>query len=187
MINLTNKGWVVFGTRGGGKSWLVKHILDSTPSHLVYDPLNEHAGYRQYIPTDRASTTELSEMIAGMVIPWKPALFVIDEANRYIQPKPTRLPPGVADLNDFARHWGISTGFVARRPTQFHTDIVELAHYLFVFNLNGKNDYAYFEGLYRGFGDAVRALQPHQFAMLREGSELTVHHPIDKPRHPRLT
>ena len=115
MIDLTDKSFVIFGLRGSGKSWLVKNILDSTPDHIIYDPLGEHKGYRQYIPDDRDSTDELSEMIQGLVIKKKPSLFIIDEANKYIPPKPTRLCPGVADLVDFSRHWKISFGAVARR------------------------------------------------------------------------
>jgi len=104
MIDLTDKSFVIFGLRGSGKSWLVKSILDSTADHIIYDPLNEHRGYRQYIPDDRESVEELSEMIQGLVIKQKPSLFIIDEANKYIPPKPTRLCPGVADLVDFSRH-----------------------------------------------------------------------------------
>lgn len=187
MIDLHNKGWCVFGLRGSGKSWLVKHILDSTPNHIVYDPLNEHQGYRRYSPEDRSSTEELSEFVNAIVIPRKPDLFVIDEANKYVQPKPTRLPPGVSDLNDFARHWGISTGYVARRPVQFHTDIVELSNHVFFFSLPGKNDYQYLEGLHSGLGDTVRSLPPFHFATLTDGRDIQVHTPIGPPKHPRRT
>ena len=172
MIDLTNKSFVIVGKRGGGKSWLTKHILDSTPSHLVYDPLGEHIGYRQYIPTDRESPFELDEVIKGMVIPWRPALFIIDEANKYVPAKPRPMPPGVSDLNDFARHWGISAGYICRRPVQFHTDIVELANYVFFFKLTGRNDYQYMEDLHEGLGDKVRALKPFQFVILEDGDKI---------------
>lgn len=178
-INLVSKGWCVFGLRGSGKSELVKQILSTTRDHMVYDPLDEHEGRNRYVPTDRESVKELDEFIRGIVIPRKPALCVIDEANKYIQPKPTRLPPGVADLNDFARHWGISCGYVARRPVQFHTDIVELANFAFFFHLPGKNDYAYMEGIYQGLGDQVRALEKYHFVILEEGQSMTVHSPVD--------
>jgi hypothetical protein len=150
---------------------------------LVYDPLDEHKGYRRYIPTNRESVDELDRVIKTLVIPKRPALVVIDEANKYIQPKPTRLPPGVADLNDFARHWGISCGYVARRPVQFHTDIVELANYVFFFHLSGRNDYQYMENLKVGLGDTVRALPKYHFAILENGQKVTVHGPVDKPSH----
>ena len=112
-IDLTNKSFVICGQKGTGKSWLIKSILDSTPNHIVYDPLSEHEGYRRYIPEDRDSQQELSDMIVGIVVPQRPSLFIIDEANKYILPKPSRLPaPGVADLLDFSRHYGVAWGAV---------------------------------------------------------------------------
>ena len=182
MIDLSNKGWVIFGMRGGGKSWLTEHILDSTPSHLIYDPLNEHKGYNQYIPTDRESVEELDIFVRHMAIKWKPRLLAIDEANKYIQPKPNRLPTGIADLVDFARHWKMSFGCIARRPVQFHTDIIELADVVFFFRLRGRNDYQYMNDLMPGLGDKVRGLEKHQFVMLNDG-DMTVHAPIDEPIH----
>ncbi len=179
----------MFGLRGSGKSWLVKHILDSTPDHLIYDPLGEHQGYRQYIPEDRSSVQELEELVQALVIPEKnrPALFVVDEANKYIRPKPNPLPAGIDDLNDFARHWDLSVGYVCRRPVQFHTDIVELSNYVFFFGLSGKNDYRYMEDLHHGLGDAVRSLAEYEFVSLKDGREITLHAPIDTPKHPNHT
>jgi len=183
-MDLSDKGWVIFGPRGSGKSWLVKSILDTTPDHIVYDPLGDHAGYRQYQPDDRSSVEELTDLVQAVVIPTKPALFIVDEANKYILPKPNRLPPGIDDLMDFGRHWGISVGFVARRPVQFHTDLIELADVVFFFGLHGKNDYQYMESLHVGLGDEVRKLSRWSFASLRGGTEIELHNPIDRPKHP---
>jgi hypothetical protein len=183
MIDLSGKGWCIFGVRGSGKSWLVKKILDSTPDHLIYDPLDEHQGYRRYIPTLRASETELNGVINDLVIPRKPRLFIVDEANKYIRPKPAPLPSGVADLNDFARHWSISCGWVCRRMTQFSTDIVELSNHLFFFQLTGRNDWKYMEGLHQGLGEAVRNLGPYEYVSLTNGSEMELHAPVDAPVH----
>jgi len=183
VIDLTGKGFAIFGVRGSGKSWLVKHILDSTPDHLIYDPLDEHQGYRRYIPDDRQSSEELNKLINDLVIPRKPRLFIVDEANKYVKQKPTPLPSGAADLNDFGRHWGTAVGWVTRRMTQFNTDITELANHLFFFKLSGKNDYAYMENLHVGLGDAVRNLGPHEFMSLTNGSEMELHAPVDAPNH----
>jgi hypothetical protein len=206
-MDLANKGWCVFGLRGSGKSWFVKSVLESTPDHLIYDPLKEHTGYNKYTPSDRTSIDELEKVIDELVIKgikvtednqakfptrrvgetWKPELFVIDEANRYIYPKPTRLPKPVADLVDYGRHWNLSFGVVARRPVQFHTDLIELADVVFFFQLPGKNDHAYLESLHNGLGDTVRDLPPHHFVAFSHGSEITVHAPIKAPRHPTET
>jgi len=206
-MDLGSKGWAVFGLRGSGKSWFVKSVLESTPDHLIYDPLKEHTGYNKYTPSDRTSIDELCKVIEGPVIKgvkvtednkqmfptrrvgetWKPELFVIDEANRYIYPKPTRLPKPVADLVDYGRHWSLSFGVVARRPVQFHTDLIELADVVFFFHLPGKNDHAYLESLHVGLGDTVRNLPPYHFVGFSHGSEITVHAPIKPPLHPNET
>ena len=206
-MDLASKGWAVFGLRGSGKSWFVKSVLESTPDHLIYDPLKEHTGYNKYTPSDRTSIEELEKVIEGPVIKgikvtednkamfptrrvgetWKPELFVIDEANRYIYPKPTRLPKPVADLVDYGRHWQTSFGVVARRPVQFHTDLIELADVVFFFQLPGKNDKDYLESLHSGLGVTVRDLPAHHFVAFSHGSEITVHAPIKAPRHPTET
>jgi hypothetical protein len=206
-MDLGSKGWAVFGLRGSGKSWFVKSVLESTPDHLIYDPLKEHSGYNKYTPSDRTSIEELSKVIEGPVIKgvkvtednkamfptrrvgetWKPELFVIDECNRYVYPKPTRLPKPIADLVDYGRHWSLSFGAVARRPVQFHTDLIELADVVFFFNLPGKNDHAYLESLHSGLGDTVRDLPPYHFVGFSHGSEITVHAPIKPPLHPNET
>jgi len=206
-MDLGSKGWAVFGLRGSGKSWFVKSVLESTPDHLIYDPLKEHNGYNKYTPTDRTSIDELAQVIEGPVIKgvkvtednkgmfptrrvgetWKPELFVIDEANRYIYPKPTRLPKPVADLVDYGRHWNVSFGVVARRPVQFHTDLIELADVVFFFQLPGKNDHAYLESLHVGLGDTIRDLPPYHFVAFSHGSEITVHAPIKAPMYPTET
>jgi len=206
-MDLGSKGWAVFGLRGSGKSWFVKSVLESTPDHLIYDPLKEHNGYNKYTPSDRTSIDELSQVIEGPVIKgvrvteenkamfptrrvgetWKPELFVIDECNRYVYPKPTRLPKPIADLVDYGRHWNVSFGAVARRPVQFHTDLIELADVVFFFQLPGKNDNAYLESLHTGLGDTVRNLAPYHFVAFSHGSEITVHAPIKPPMHPTET
>ena len=206
-MDLANKGWAVFGLRGSGKSWFVKSVLESTPDHLIYDPLREHQGYNKYTPSDRTDIDELCTVIEGPVIKgikvtednktmfptrrvgetWKPELFVIDECNRYVYPKPTRLPKPIADLVDYGRHWKVSFGAVARRTVQFHTDLIELADVVFFFQLPGKNDHAYLESLHSGLGDTVRDLPPHHFVAFSHGAEITVHAPVKAPRHPTET
>jgi len=206
-MDLASKGWCVFGLRGSGKSWFVKSVLETTPDHLIYDPLKEHVGYNKYTPTDRTSIDELCTVIDGPVVKgvkvteqnksmfptrrvgetWKPELFVIDECNRYVFPHPTRMPQQVADLVDYGRHWNLSFGVVARRPVQFNSTLVELADHVFFFQLPGKNDHAYLESLHSGLGDTVRALPPHHFVAFSHGTEITVHAPIRAPRHPTET
>ena len=207
MIELHSKGWAVFGRRGSGKSWFVKSLLETTPDHYIYDPLEEHKGYNRYRPSNRESVEELNNVIRGPVIKgikvtkenkdrfptrrvgetWRPELFVIDESNRYIFPHPARMPQPVADLIDFQRHWGLSFGVVARRMTQVPTTLVELADHVFIFHLPGQNDYQKLEGMHTGLGDAVRSLPPYHFVAFSHGSEITIHAPIRPPAHPNET
>jgi hypothetical protein len=156
-------------------------------NHLVYDPLDEHEGYRRYVPDDRQSVAELDRVINSLVIQHKPKLFVVDEANKYILPKPSRLSQGISDLNDLARHWNVSCGWVCRRMTQFSTDIVELSNRIFIFKLSGKNDYQYMENLHQGLGDSVRGLGKHEFVSLTDGNIMQTHAPVDAPKYPHHT
>jgi len=184
VINLENKGWCVFGPRGSGKSWLLESVLDSVENHIVYDPMGDHRGYRQYIPRDRSSVQELSDLVRHVIIPTRTTLFCIDEANKYIIPR-KRLPPGIDDLLDFNRHFQISFGCVSRRPVQFHADLVELSDVLFIFGLHGKNDYQYLEDLHRGLGDAVRSLPKYHFVSYSQG-DIICHAPIAPPGRGKL-
>lgn len=171
------------GLRGSGKTVLARHILSSTESHIVYDPLAEddYANFRRYVPENRTSAEELNTFVETVVIPHKPDLFVLDEASLYLPTKPASLPPAMRELTDLSRHWGISFGCIARRPTQIHTDILELSHYLFIFTLHGENDIKKLNSLHRGMGDLVNTLPPHHFVVSEGGYRYYVHAPVIYP------
>lgn len=185
MVDVTNKRFGIFGLPGGGKTELAKSIVSSTREHLVYDPLgrdpdhHDWDNFRRYIPDDRESISEFNFAVKELVIKLRPRLFLVDEANKYIRPKPNPLPSAIADLNDLSRHWGISWGLIARRPVQMHTDVLELAHFLFIFNLKGKNDRAYLNSLIDGLGDTVRELEPFHFVVVEGGSRYYIHAPLE--------
>lgn len=152
----------------------------STRNHIVYDPLREHKNFNRYLPTNRNSVSEASGFITDYVLKKRPKLYCVDEANRYIKPKPNPLPPGFADLNDFSRHWDIAWGVVTRRPSQFHSDIVELCHFLFIFHLPGPKDRRFLNDLSDGLGDVVKSLPLYHFAVLDQTTDtISVHAPID--------
>lgn len=179
MIDITNKRFVILGLQGSGKTVLAKHLLSKSNSHLVYDVLKEYQDFNRYIPTNRNSKEELARAIQILVFrKVKPSLFIIDESNRFIEPKPIPLPKGINELNDWSRHMGISWGCICRRPTQLHTDMMELAHYLFIFVLRGKNDTAYLDSILPNLGDTVSNLKQWEFAVVTDNRSVIVHAPL---------
>jgi len=179
MIDLANKRFVILGLQGCGKTELAKYLLGQAKNSLVYDVLKEYDGFTRYIPTDRNSKEELTVVIQKLVLKKvKPSLFIVDEANRYAEPKPKPLPLGLAELNDWSRHMFLSWGMICRRPVQLHTDMVELAHYLFIFVLRGKNDTQYLDSILPDLGATVASLKPFEFAIVTESRSVIIHKPI---------
>jgi len=183
LVDITNKRFCIFGLQGSGKSVLVKHILRAVPNHMVYDVLHEHKGFNRYLPNhrqfSREALAELDSFVNRIVIgSGLVRLFVLEEANRFCRPKPYPLPASILDLNDFQRHQRIAFGVVARRPTQLHSDLVELAHYLFIFRLVGKNDHQYLEAIAEGLGDTVRSLDKYHFVIVDQDRSYHVQEPI---------
>lgn len=182
-IDLKAKRFCIFGLQGSGKSVLVKTILKSERASIVYDVLREHRGFNRYLVDHRqrsdAAIIELNRFVNNIVSDSNQIrLFILEEANRYCPSKPTPLPDSILDLNDFQRHQGIAFGIVCRRPTQLHTDLVELAHYLFIYRLVGKNDYAYLEAIAEGLGDAARELADYHFVVVTPQRKFYEHEPV---------
>jgi len=183
---MSDKRFAMFGLQGSGKTNLAKYLLRAQPAHLVFDVKNEYQGLNRYKVRyrDDRGIPELEAVIDKLVVPTELIkLFVIDEANRYLKPKPVPLPPAVLNLNDFSRRLpptnkALSFGCVARRPVQLHTDITELAHYLFIFNLKGKNDVQYLSDLVHGLGDVVATLPEYHFVILAPNRTFQVHEPV---------
>lgn len=185
MLDLSNKCFCIFGLRGTGKSVLMHYMATKLgPSCLIFDTLGEIEGdpsYDVFKPFNRYDPGELE-----VVIRWVMAgaggrdykMFCIDEANRFCPSKPHPLPQAVADLNDWQRHARITTGYIARRPVQLHQDLIELAEYLFIFNLKGKADIGYLESISAGLGEAVFSLQPWYFACVDPNRNYTLYPPI---------
>lgn len=88
---------------------------------------------------------------------------------------------------DYQRHWKLTTVHVARRPVQMNTDIVELANYIIIFNLAGKNDQQYLNDLSKGLGDEVLKLPKYHYMFVDENRTYTKMSPVNilkagKPR-----
>ena len=186
-IDINNKRFCIFGLQGSGKSVLVKHILSNVRNSFVYDVLKEHSGHNRYLATHRQvkrpvesdpAIVELNKVVNRIVIgSGQIRLFILEEANRYCRNR-YPLPSSILDLNDFQRHDKIAFGCVSRRPVQLNTDIVELAHYLFIYNLAGKNDIDYLESISEGLGETVRKLPPYHFVLVNQDRSYQVHAPV---------
>jgi hypothetical protein len=178
-IDLSNVTFTILGVKKSGKSTLANKILNDTGARaLYYDTLGEappESKFNYYVPTDRYSANELESVIAKItpqpgqdistfIPPYD--MLIIDETNRFAPPKPHPLPPKVADLNDQNRHYLMSVGYVARRPSQLNSDLIELSDYIFVFRLTGKNDLIYLNATVSGLGDAVGKLGQNQFVLV---------------------
>lgn len=166
----------------------MKHLIASEKNHIVYDTLREYVGCNVYHPVHIDGTElcrmELSQFVEHAILnennpgAKKVKFFVIDEANLYCPPKPKPLPVGMLRLNDWSRHYGKSFAVIARRPTQLHSDLVELSHRLFIFNLKGVNDVRYLNDVSHGLGDAVASLEPYHFVEVDQWRNYKVRSPV---------
>ena len=187
LVNLDKKTFLILGYKGSGKSTLAKTIATSYGARcLYYDTLHEipeSAKFHAYRPVDRQSVTELEKTVKFLEISKAYRLFLIDESNRYFPPKPSRLPQGIADLNDWCRHpqYNLGVGYIARRPVQINTDLVEICDYMFIFQLGGKNDVAYLNSLRDGLGDTVKDLKPYHFVLANQDRTFKVYPPVNPP------
>lgn len=171
---------------------LAKHIARSFSSALIIDPLEEFGDlpdtHRRYHPkqlhASAASDKELDLVIGKWVMNGprvrRVDLWLIDEANRFF-PNRRPMPRRAAWLNDTIRHAGLAWGCVARRPVQLHTDLLELAHYLYIFRLTGVNDLKRCDDLHAGLADMVVKLPPHHFIERDAYGTITVHEPVPFP------
>lgn len=186
--DINGKRFVIFGLQGSGKTVLARILLKTVKDSLVYDVHHEYPGFTRYLvqykqvqthKPDDPAIWELNNLVNRIVIgSGKIRLFVMDEANRYC-PNHYPLPSSILQLNDDQRHDRIGFGSIARRPAQLNTDLVELAHYLFIFRLTGRNDYKFLEDIAVGLGDGVKALEDHHFMIVDPGRRFTEHPPVE--------
>lgn len=189
-VDLAGKQVVVTGPRGSGKSTIVQSILRRVPPHFVYDMNREHEGFNRYLADNRRGEdmrAEVDGVISRMVTdnePEKrPALVVLEEANRYV-PNAGKIPEAVGELVDLGRHYvtpaaqGVAVMYVTRRPAKLDTDTTELADYFIVAGPTGKNGRSRLNDEVPGLGDAATDLDGYEW-LFADRSGFTRMEPVE--------
>jgi len=180
-LETANKQGCLFGLPDSGKSTLANWLLTRWGGKaFVFDTLNEfpEKAFYRYVPVNRGDVSEFETVTRKVMATRQYQFYVVDEANRYLPPKPSPLPPAARDLNDYRAHYGLGTLFIARRPVQLNQDVTELSNNLILFILDGKNDVDYLNDMCKGLGDTVEHLKPYHFIVYRKGQGFTMCQPI---------
>ena len=99
----------------------------------------------------------------------RPEVFAIEELSRFCGPnKPA--PEPVMDIVDLHRHidtgdGGLGFVGITRRPSQVHTDVVELADQVVAFRLTGRSDKRRLDDIADGLGDEVSQLGKYEYVV----------------------
>ncbi|MCS3901049.1 ATP-binding protein [Methanococcus voltae] len=167
----------VFGIKRQGKTTLLKHMAYSNQKDvLIYDLVHNfnNFGKRCYQAKETQfpdSALEFQRFYSSIYNKLNknrenPILLLIDECDK-IAPNNSRMPGGLAELNDLHRHAKFNTSFVcvARRPATLNTNLKEIADYIIFFKLTGKNDKSFLNDLHKDLYNAVESLnaEEHEF------------------------
>lgn len=174
-LALRGKRVCVFGLQGSGKTFISKFI-GLHYNTLVFDIHGEWRSDFYYVlrPENKQYGPGLlgefgiamHKYVFSKEYKWD--LLIVDEASQYF-PNNRPLPPEMARLNDFNRHMDLAFLCIARRPTQLHTDLTELAHFNIFFRLTGVNDMKRLRDMYPGLDDAVFRLKEHECIVYETG------------------
>lgn len=191
-IDLSGKHFMTFGKKNTGKSYFNNWLMSNTSRpYLTFDPMLEHTDYTEediiVNPTEtrgQEANDQLSDVIEFAISNRDDIGYLwVDEVNRF-HSKGGQLTGPIGDLIDLNAHYGLSVGMIARRPVQVHTDLRELADYIFIFKLNGISDIRTLDDMARGLGEKVAQLAPREFMVLHPDGAYEKMDPIeDKIRH----
>lgn len=187
-MDLRNDHTLVIGKKGMGKSNWLQYQLDPVDRALTYDVCREHDALTRYLPEYRSGDrgrAELGEVTRSLVIgpdaEARPEVFAVEELSRYCGPhRPA--PEPIMDVVDLHRHYstgetGLGFVGVTRRPSQVHTDVVELADRLVAFRLTGRSDKRRLDDVIDGLGEAVGDLGKYEY-VVADVDGFEVHEPV---------
>lgn len=178
---------VVCGMKRQGKSNWLQYVLsefDAYRNALVYDMNREHDNLARYVPTHRngeKARTEAGEVVKHFVTDndrgLRPDLLVMEEATRYC-PNGGGTPDPIMEVADLARHLNVGLLAVCRRLARLDTTLVELADYIVVFALRGKNDRSRLNAESPGAGEAAAELSDYEYLIIGPDRRWTVHEAV---------
>lgn len=188
-IDIEGQQLVVCGHRGAGKSTWIQNAIRDAPA-LVYDMNREHEGFARYLPDhrrDEECKAEVDGVISRLVTDAdagvRPGIVVLEEANRYV-PNAGSIPGAVGELVDLGRHYdtavsdGVAVMYVTRRPAQLDADVMELADYLIVYRVRGKNDKKRLNAEAPGLGDKAAQLGEYEWLLVHPDRTITHMAPV---------
>jgi len=158
---------LVCGLQGSGKTYFVKHLLNSKlwKKPIVY-VVNKDDGYKDitgiYTYTPKAPITEFKTFIKfvyNLIQERKIDCLVIDEADLFFSNN--------FEINSFDefndiilnhRHFKLNIVLITRRPQDLPTKIVESCKHIYIFSLEGANALKKFEDIQKNLSLEIRKL-----------------------------
>ena len=158
---------LVCGLQGSGKTYFVKHLLNSKLwKKPIFYVVNKDDGYKDitgiYTYTPKAPITEFKTFIKfvyNLIQERKIDCLVIDEADLFFSNN--------FEINSFDefndiilnhRHFKLNIVLITRRPQDLPTKIVESCKHIYIFSLEGANALKKFEDIQKNLSLEIRKL-----------------------------
>lgn len=172
---------MIIGTRGSGKTELLKFLLRRFKGYrvLIYDSEHEFEddweGFKVYKPYEPSSQTEF-DRICGTV--WEKGNYImaVESIDFFVKPKQP-LPPNFAKLVHWGRKRGIGLMLTSRRIASVHKDPCSQVHHWFIFYSFLPNDIRYLREFVGKIAEDCGSLKPYEFLYWSRG-EATRFKPI---------
>lgn len=180
---------LIFGKRGGGKSFLAAVLLKQYPRVLIYDTLHEYESgfifdnigdlarfWRRntrgnfrliYQPTDPEKDFE---QIANLVWLCGNMAFAVEEVDIFSSPH--SIGDSFKNVLQRGRHRQITLIGISQRPFGIHRLLTSQAKEIYIFNMNEPRDREYLRALLGSqIETTLDGLEKFQYAKWMDGSE----------------